>query len=550
MGIAFRAGVVALAAALPMCAQAGGELRFGIHADPKTYDPLLATEEVSETIGYLTGGVLVRFNRQTQRLQPELASSWKVLENGRRIDFALRHNVSFSDGAPFGPADVIATVRRLMSADLQSAIADTFRSAGGDITAKANGADGVSVFFSAPVAGLEQLFDQLAIAPARRVASESAVLGPFVVAEHKSGQYVLLKRNPRYWKTGADGKRLPYLDSLRLDIQANREIEMFRYRSGELQLVDKVEPEAFERLSKDAGSGARNAGPSLDTEFFWFNQNPEGPLPAHKKRWFQSRLFRLAASAAVNREDMVRLVYRGYGHPALGPVSPSNKLWFNAKLKSPRYDPQLALKLLQQDGFRLEGGTLRDRDGNAVEFSLITNAGNKTRAQIGTMLQQDFMKIGIRVNFLPMEFQSLIERITRTQQYEACLLGTTNVEIDPNSQMNVLVSSGTLHAWYPGQAKPATAWEAAIDRLMQAQHTAARNTSRDAQVRKSAFDRVQEIVSEEAPIVYLVHPDVLVAVSPSVRNAAPSLLTPHLVWNIEYLSYLPAGGAATPRRRN
>jgi peptide/nickel transport system substrate-binding protein len=545
MGVAFRAALAALAAVLPVCAQAGGELRFGIRADPKTYDPLAATDEVSETIAYLTGGVLVRFNRQTQQLQPELASSWKVLEDGRRIDFVLRHNVSFSDGAPFGPADVAATLRRLMGADLQSAIADSFRSAGGDITARANGADGVSVFFSAPVAGLDLLFDQLPISPVRPAAPESAVLGPFVVAEHKSGQYVLLKRNPRYWKTGTDGKRLPYFDSLRLDIQANREIELFRYRSGELQLVDKVEPEAFERLSKDAGSGARNVGPSLDTEFFWFNQNPEGPFPAHKKRWFQSRLFRLAASAAVNRDDIVRLVYRGYGHPAVGPVSPANKLWFNSKLKAPRHDPQLALKLLREDGFRLQGGTLRDRDGNAVEFSLITNAGNKTRAQIGTMLQQDFMKIGIRVNFLPMEFQSLIERITRTQQYEACLLGITNVEMDPNNQMNVWVSSGTLHAWNPRQAKPATPWEATIDQLMQAQHTAM-----DAQARTRACGRVQEIVSEEAPIVYLVHPDVLVAVSPSVRNAAPSPLPPHLVWDIEYLSYLSAGGAATPRRRN
>ena len=93
-----------------------------------------------------------------------------------------------------------------------------------------------------------------------------------------------------------------------------------------------------------------------------------------------------------------------------------------------------------------------------MEFSLITNAGSTTRMQIGAMLQQDLKKIGIRLNFTPIEFQSLIERITRTQQYEACLLGLSNTEIDlSNSQMNVWLSSGALHAWNPKEPKPSCA---------------------------------------------------------------------------------------------
>jgi len=256
----------------------------------------------------------------------------------------------------------------------------------------------------------------------------------------------------------------------------------------------------------------------------------------------QSQLFRRSVSAGVNRDDIVRLVYRGYARPAAGPASPANSLWVNSKLTPQRYDPQLARKLLREDGFRLDGETLRDREGNAVEFSLITNAGSTTRTQIGTMLQQDLKKIGIRLNFTPIEFQSLIERITRTQQYEACLLGLSNTEIDlPNSQMNVWLSSGALHAWNPKESKPVTSWEAEIDRLMQAQHT-----EMDRKARKAAFDRVQELIAEQVPIVYLVHPDVLVAVSPAVRNAAPSALPPHLFWNIESLWLAGTG----QRRKN
>lgn len=531
MGIRFRVGLCFLAAFSGIQAQSGTELRFGMRADPKTFDPLLAEEEASETIRYLTGGVLIRFNRSTQQLEPELAASWKVLDHARRIDFVLRSNVRFSDGRPFGPDDVVGTFTRLMKPETHSGIADSFRSTGGVVTAQATGPNSVSVHFSAPVAGLEFLFDQLAISPAGGGPLEKAVLGPFQVSEYKSGQYVLLRRNPRYWKTGSDGKRLPLLDSVRIDIQANREIELLRFRRGELQLVDKIEPDAFARLGKEMPAAALNAGRSLDAEFFWVNQNPRAPGAPYKKKWFQSKPFRQALSAAVNRDDIIRLVYRGYAHVANGPISPANRFWFNSKLPRQNYDPQLALRLLHADGFRLDGKTLRDAGGNAVEFSLITNAGSTTRARIGAMLQQDLSKIGIRVNFLSIEFQSLIERITRTQEYEACLLGFSNVEIDPNSQMNIWMSSGNLHAWNPGGATPSTAWEADIDRLMQEQHAAVENG-----VRKKAFDRVQDIVSEQQPIIYLVNPDVLVAVSRAVRNAQPTSLPPHVYWNVENLS--------------
>jgi peptide/nickel transport system substrate-binding protein len=533
MGVISRIAIV-FTFAIAAAAQRGGELRFCLHADPKTFDPLLADEEPSETIRYLTGGVLLRFNRQTQQLEPGLASSWKVLDNARRIDFELRPNLRFSDGTPFTTAHVVATIERMMSPGLQSGMAESFRSSGGEVKARATGPNSVSVTFSTPVGGLEYLFDQLAIS-AGKEAPEKAVLGPFMVQEYKSGQYVLLARNPYYWKTGPNGLRLPNVDSVRLDIQANRDTEVLRYRRGELHLLDRMDPEAFQRLSKEPSSGALNAGPSLDSEFLWFNQNPAAPIPAHRKRWFQTTSFRQAVSMAIHREDMIRLVYRGYAHAAFGPVSPANQQWFNGKLKQPAYDPKGALALLQQDGFRLEGNTLRDRDGNPVEFSMITNAGSHSRTQLGTMVQQDLLKIGIHVNFTPIEFQSLIGRITKTQEYESCLLGLSNVELDPHSQMNIWRSSGTLHAWYPAEAKPATAWEAQIDDLMQLQHT-----SLETSARKRAFDRVQELASEQQPIIYLVNPDVLTAVSPLVRNASPSSLPPHLYWNIEQLSLATA----------
>jgi peptide/nickel transport system substrate-binding protein len=536
MGVALRAKAVGFAICICVGAQTPAELRLCLHADPNTFDPLLAIDESSEIIRYLTAGTLIRFNRVSQRLEPELASSWTISQQGRSIDFVLRRGVRFSDGSLFGPADVVATVQRIMDPNLHSAIPDAFRSGGGEIKATQNGPDGVSVSFSRAVVGLEQRFDQLAISPSHPSRAGRVVLGPFMVADYKSGQYVLLQRNPNYWKTSESGGKLPRLDSIRLDIQTNRETELLRFRRGELQMIDKLEPEAFQRLRKESPSTTVNAGPSLDVEFFWFNQSPAAAIPAYKMKWFQSTRFRQAISMAVNRDDIIRIVYQGYASPAAGPISPANKQWCNTRLRPRKYDPEAALKLLRDDGFQFDGTTLRDREGAPVEFSLITNAGSKIRAQIGSMLQQDLKKIGILINFTPMEFQSLIERISKTRQYEACLLGLTNVEIDPASQTNIWLSSGTMHAWSPEQSKPITPWETEIDRLMKEQ--AAASTASE---RKNAFDRVQQIVYEQVPIIYLAHPDVLAAVSSLVRNVAPSALPPHLIWNIEYLSLAVAG---------
>jgi peptide/nickel transport system substrate-binding protein len=87
-------------------AESANELRFCIRSYPKTFDPLLVEDDSSETVRYLTAGVLIRVNRESQHLEPELATAWKLSRDGRTITFTLREGVQFSDGTQFGPADV------------------------------------------------------------------------------------------------------------------------------------------------------------------------------------------------------------------------------------------------------------------------------------------------------------------------------------------------------------------------------------------------------------------------------------------------------------
>ena len=511
--------------------QYGGELRFCLQGEPKTFNPLLVEDDPSEVIRYLTGGVLIRVNRSSQELEPELAASWKLDRNGRRITFQLRSGLSFSDGTPFTASDVAETMRAAMDPKLHSPVGDAFRSGPGAPEIAVSGPSSVSITFPAAVAGMELLFDQVAIVSSKSPRKEAAVLGPFYVADYKPGSEVLLKKNPHYWKRDAQGRGLPYLDSVRLYIQQNRTMEMMRFTRGELDLINNLAPDNFERLAHEAPSAVNDIGPSLESELLWFNQAPAAPLPEHKRAWFRSAAFRRAMLRAINREDLSRVVYHGHASPAVGPVSPANRRWYDTSLKPVPFDRAGALASLAQEGFQLKAGVLHDRQGNPVEFSLVTNAGNLSRERMAAMIQQDLSAIGIRLNVVTLDFASLIERLTKSFDYEACLLGTTNVDLDPNLQMNVWLSSASNHQWNPNQKTPATAWEAEIDRLMQLQAS----ESNPAQ-RKRYFDRVQEIVWEQAPFLYLVNKDSLIAVSPSLHNVKPALLRPYAYWNVEKLS--------------
>lgn len=528
-----------LVALLALSVRAQNQLRFCIDAEPKTLDPQRVTDDASETLRYLTGGVLLRLNRATQQLQPELAASWSTSRDSRSITFVLRHGLRFSDGTPFSAADVAWTLQRLMDPSLHSPLADAFRSGDGKILARVDGVDRVTIVFPHPVIGLAALFDQVAILSARSPRGLATVLGPYDLAQEKPGAWLLLQRNPNYWKRDAAGHPLPYIDSIRLDIEPNRDIEMLRFLQGDIDFINSLDAAHYIRLAARQPAAAVDSGPSLDSEQLWFNQVPSAPLPAYKKAWFASADFRRAVSESIHRDDLARIVFRGHAQPAVSWISPANRFWFNARLQPHPFDPQAALRLLARDGFRLNRGILSDRDGHPVEFSVVTNAGNPAREQMAAMIQQDLAAIGIRLHIVTLDFASLIERITRTFDYEACLLGFVNDDLDPSSQMNVWLSSAANHQWNPEEKTPATPWEAQIDALMRAQASES-----DLKKRKAAIDKVQEIVWQQEPFIYLVYKDALSAVSPRLRNLRPTVLRPQIYWNIDQLSLAaPAQGA-------
>ena len=188
----------------------------------------------------------------------------------------------------------------------------------------------------------------------------------------------------------------------------------------------------------------------------------------------------------------------------------------------------------------MQNGTLLDKAGNPVEFSIVTNAGSKPSERMAVIIQEDLGKVGIKVNLVTLDFPSLIERISQKFNYECAIIGFRNVDLDPNGQMNIWLSSAEDHAWNPKQKAPETAWEAEMDRLMRVQASTS-----NLKKRKEAFDRVQQIVYEQAPFIYLINQNSLSAVSSSVAGANPGILYPQTFWNAERLTLT---GTTTAKR--
>jgi peptide/nickel transport system substrate-binding protein len=184
-------------------------------------------------------------------------------------------------------------------------------------------------------------------------------------------------------------------------------------------------------------------------------------------------------------------------------------------------------------------GKLIDPQGNSVEFTLITSSSNSQRVKMATLIADDLAQLGMSVHVVPLESRAVIDRVFQTNDYEACLMGLGGGDADPNGDMNVWMSNGGTHLWNLHENKPATTWEADIDRLMNQQLI-----TLDYKKRKRIYDQVQQIIAANVPFVFLATPDVVVGASRNLANFHPAVLDPYVLWNVDELYFRKQGVAA------
>lgn len=528
---------------------AGGRLVVSLRSEPKTLNPVTSTDVSSrEVIAQLTSD-LIHINRLSQRTEPALAKAWEVSPDGLRYRLELRHGLRFSDGQPLNADDVLFSFKVYLDENVHSPQRDSLVVGNKPITVKK--VDSYTVVFglSKPYAPAERLFDSVAILPRHLLeaaykegklsqawnlntpAQLLAGTGPFRLKEYAPGQRITLERNPYYWKVDKAGNRLPYLNEITFLFVASADSEAIRFQAGDTDMINRLSAEDYSVLQKGKQAGSfhlQDVGSSLEFNFLFFNLNSSLPAQlARKQLWFRDARFRQAVSLAIDREAMIRVVYRGLGTPLWSPVTPANSLWIDTSIPHPARSLENAKKLLSSAGFSWNAdGTLLDKTGSPVEFTVITSVSNAQRVKMATMIQADLKDLGIRVQVVPLEFHSVLDRIFQTHDYEAAVLGLGAGDVDPSAEMNVWMSSGNDHVWDLGESHPRTSWEAEIDQRMEQQLSATKFEER-----KALYDRVQAILAEELPIICLASPDILVGAKTYVENFKPAALDPHTLWN-------------------
>ncbi len=534
----------------------GGRLVVGQRSEPKTLNPITATDAVSREVFERLHADLIGINRATQKTEPALAKSWKMSPDGRTFTLKLRKGVRFSDGHPFDADDVVFSFALYLDEAVSSPQRDLLLIDGKPLTISK--LDQYTVRFSLPrpYAAAERLFDSFAILPRHILEkpyregkfvqawplnappTEVVGLGPFRVKQYWPGQRILLERNPYYWKADRDNHRLPYLDELVFLFVGSEDAQVMRFEAGETDLINRLSSENYSLLSREqsrTGSQLTDLGPSLEYNFLVFNQNDLAGKKldgiARKQVWFQDQKFRQAVSAAVDRDSIVKLVYGTRGTALWGNVGPGNKMWVNQSIPHPQRSLETARQLLKSAGFTWNAsGQLLDHTGQPVEFSIATSSSNAQRMKMATLIQDDLSHLGMQVHVVPLDFRAMIDRVFQSFDYEAAIMGLGGGDADPNPEMNVWLSNGSTHLWRMNEAPPATAWEREIDQLMNEQMV-----TLDYRKRKKLYDRVQQIISEQMPFIFLATPNILAGAKAEVGNFQPALLDHYTLWNADQL---------------
>jgi peptide/nickel transport system substrate-binding protein len=344
-------------------------------------------------------------------------------------------------------------------------------------------------------------------------------LGPYRMERYVPGQLIDFARNPDYWMRDEHGGELPRLHGQVLLIVPDPNAQYLRFMDGQTDVYHPRPEEVFS-LREDAAKlkiTLKSMGVDTGSLFFAFNRNPrhftQNGVVNPTYKWFTDINFMRALAHAVDKQGMINLCFHGLGVPAVSDVSPANQIFYNPNLKDYEYDLKLAARILDEAGYRIiRPGVRGDPEGNPLIFNLTTNTNVAVRDEMCAIFKQDLEKLGIRVNYRPLEFITLVKALESSFDWDCMLMGFTG-GIEPNNGANFLRSSGNLHIWNPSQTKPATPWEAEIDKLLD-QGTMVM----DPKQRTPYYWRIQEILHDELPIIETVRQIGYVAYRDSLEN--------------------------------
>lgn len=516
---------------------------------PKTFNPFNTKDNISAQMSEIMYDGLVTTDVVTGKTIPKLAKSFSV--NGKEYIVNLRHGVKWSDGKPITADDVVFTWQNIIFDGFgNTSTRDSVMIDGklptvekiDDYTVKFVTPEPFAPFLrmlSSPIAP-KHIF-QPAVNRGREYfdgflstntnPKEFVTSGAFRLKEYVPAQRVVFERNPNYYEINKDGKKLPYLDKLVYLIVGDINNQVLKFEGGELDEISLqgANVARFKEMEKHSDFTVFNIGPDTGTMYLSMNmnnrKNEKGKYYVDQKKqvWFQDKNFRQAVDYAIDRKNMVFNIANGLGYPLFTPET-LNSIFLNKKLKPYDKNTEKSKELLKKSGFTWDkAGHLIDKFGNHVEFDLYTNAGNTEREAIGVMVKQDLEDLGMKVNFKPIEFNSLVNKLMASLDWDMVIMGFTGSPLEPNGGKNVWLSDGTLHIFNQRLERDANSPRYAFEKRIDYLYTQGALATKF-EDRKKYYDEYQAIVYNEKPLIYIYSPIRIVALRNKFKNIYPTSL--------------------------
>ncbi len=537
----------------------GGELVIStIGEGPKTFNPCNTKDATSSSMAGILYDGLLTTDPTNGEVIPQMAKSFVI--NGNDYIITLRNGLKWTDGKPITSDDIIYTYKEIVFAGLGNTASRDAMMIRGKLP-KLEKIDNYTVKFTTP-APFAPFLRQLTypIVPKHYFKPYSdkgdsvfnAFLNPntspkqivssgaFKLKEYVAAQRVVFERNPNYYKININDEKLPYLDKIIYLIVGDTNNEILKFEAKEIDVLSLRGSNVARYKIKEPDSDYKiyNLGADTGTLFLVVNlsnrKNKEGKwnVDPIKQNWFRDKNFRTAIDWAIDRIGMVQNIAQGVAEPLFTAES-LNSIYLNKNIKGHQQDKNISKEYLEKSGFYLKNGVLYDKGGNRVEFDLYTNAGALERESIGVMIKQDLEDLGMKVNFKPVEFNSLVNKLSNTNDWDMAIMGLTGSPLEPHDGKNVWLSTGPLHLF---NQRPQDAafndihfypWEKELDEMFE--EGALKLSFAE---RKPLYDRYQEIIYEEKPIIYLYSPIRITAIRKKFKNIFPSALS-GLVYNID-----------------
>ncbi len=538
-------------------------------SDPKSFNYALINEDPN--VASLMYEGLITENGLTGAVEPALAESWKISDDKKRIEFTLRPGLKWSDGQPLTVEDVLFTYQDIfLNPGIPTDIQDVLRIGKNRLFPSIRKVDDRRVEFITPepfapflrTLGLAILPKHILQEVVKTKGSDGNPLflstwgtgtdpkkiicnGPYVLDGYATSQRVIFRRNPYYWRKDSQGKAQPYIERIVWSVVENQNTALLQFRSGGQDISEPIRPEDFTLLKQEEKRGKFTlymGGPRPITTFMAFNLNQgrrkgKPLVDPIKSKWFNNVKFRQAVAYAIDRDKMNNNIYRGLGALVESIIMEQSPYYQPpAPEKAYGFDPSKSKQLLTEAGFKYDAsGQLSDADGHRVRFNLITNAGNTVREASIAQIKQDLAKIGMQVDLNPINFNTMIDKLDNTLDWDAYLMAMGNSR-EPNSGSNVWSPNGSSHNFnqpsLPGKPienRVVADWEAEIGRLYieGAQEL-------DETKRKAIYGKIQQLAHENLPWITLMNARVMAA----VRDRVEGVNYPELggaLWNIQDL---------------